>query len=45
MKLSNKEKILLSLLSGVFVGLVYYQFIYSKQIDNIERLKEEKLKI
>ena len=45
MKLSNKEKILLSLLSGVFVGLVYYQFIYSKQIDNIEGLKEEKLKI
>lgn len=45
MKLSNKEKILVFLLGGVLIGLIYYQFVYSKQIEKIEALKDEKIKL
>ena len=36
MKISNKEKIMLSILGIVLIALVYYQFIFSAQMSAIE---------
>lgn len=45
MKLTNKEKILLSILGAVLIGAMYYQFIYVPQTHKLEILKEKKTKI
>lgn len=45
MKLSNKEKVLLSVLGGLLIGVIYYQFVYSKQIDKISELEQQKIEI
>lgn len=42
MKMSNKEKYLLGILGAVLVGVLYYQFVYTPQVNRIEELKLSK---
>ena len=42
MKISKKEAALLGILAAFFVGILYYQFVYVKQVEKIEALKVEK---
>lgn len=39
MKISKREKIMLSSLGIVLVGAIYYQFVYSKQTQKVEALE------
>ncbi|MZK51674.1 pilus assembly protein PilO [Clostridium beijerinckii] len=42
MKLSNKEKTMLFILGIIIIGFVYYQYVYSVQVSQIEqKIKEE----
>lgn len=45
MKVSKREKLLLVLLAFVAVGVVYYQFIYVKQVAKIEDLKAQEQEV
>lgn len=42
MKVSKREKYLLSILATVLIGVVYYEFIYSKQVEKLNVKKVEK---
>ncbi len=42
MKISNKEKTMLYVLGSIIVGFLYYQFVYSSQVIQLqEKLKQE----
>lgn len=43
MKVSKREKLLLVLLAFVAIGVVYYQFIYVKQVAKLEELKTQEI--
>ncbi len=42
MKISKREKIMLSSLGIVLVGSIYYQFVYSKQTEKVEALETQR---
>lgn len=42
MKISKKEKYLLGILGTVLVSVMYYQFVYTPQVNRIENLKLER---
>ena len=43
MKISKKEKYLLGVLGTILVSVLYYQFIYTPQVEKLENLKAIKL--
>lgn len=45
MKVSKREKLLLVLLAFVAIGVVYYQFIYVKQVAKLEELKAQEQEV
>lgn len=45
MQISKKEKYLLGILFTVLISVVYYQFIYVKQVEKLNVKKEEKVAI
>ncbi len=45
MKVNKREKLLLILLAFVAVGVVYYQFIYVKQVAKLEDLKTQEMEV
>lgn len=45
MKISKREQLLLGMLAAVFIVVLYYQFVYVKQVDEIKSLKTEKQEV
>lgn len=45
MKVSKREKLLLVLLAFVAIGVIYYQFIYVKQVAKLEELKAQEQEV
>ena len=42
MNISKREKVMLSSLGIVLVGVIYYQFIYTKQIEKVDVLESQR---
>lgn len=45
MKVSKKEKFLLGILLTILISVVYYQFIYTSQVENLNTKKQELVEI
>lgn len=45
MKVSKREKLLLVLLAFVAIGVIYYQFIYVKQVAKLDELKAQEQEV